>query len=186
MKSVYLNFLDTSLPLQACNWTDLPLYYNRRLISWRAGTIAYFSSFLAKVFMFSYSPDEEFHARVMKACFSLLLSVYCTHQTVVWQHFYSPKSRLGSDISTTLAIAPSFSASLRVAQLGITCSPTNYITLPLLFHRAFFIYLLICTNECTIFWLKFYTNISLLYNYTCSYMFRPLEGHLQGAQKVPY
>ena len=36
-------------------------------------------------------------------------------------------------------------------------------------------YLLICTNECTIFWLKYYTNISLLYNYTCSYMFRPLK-----------
>ena len=26
--------------------------------------------------------------------------------------------------------------------------------------------LLICTNECTIFWLKYYTNISLLYNWS--------------------
>jgi hypothetical protein len=69
--------------------------------------------------MLSYSSDKEFHAQVMKAFFSLVLSVYCTQQTVVWQHFYSPKSRLGSDISTTLAIAPSFSANLRVAQLGI-------------------------------------------------------------------
>ena len=38
----------------------------------------------------------------------------------------------------------------------------TFIQLPLLFHRAFHIYLLICTNECTIFWLKYYTNISLL------------------------
>jgi len=79
--------------------------------------------------MFSYSSDEEFHAQVLKACFSLLLSVYCTQLTVVWQHFYSPKSRLGSDISTTLALASSFGASLRVAQLGITCSLANYFTL---------------------------------------------------------
>ena len=49
------------------------------------------------------------------------------------------------------------------------------IVLSLLFHRAFHIYLLICTNECTIFWLKYYANISLLYDYTCFYMFRPLK-----------
>ena len=67
-----------------------------------------------------------------------------------------------------------------VIYFKITWKP---VRLSLLFHRAFFMYLLICTNECTILWLKYYTNISLLYNYTCSYMFRPLEGHLQGAKK---
>ena len=36
-------------------------------------------------------------------------------------------------------------------------------------------YLLICTNECTIFWLKYYTNISLLYNYTAPTCFDPLR-----------
>jgi hypothetical protein len=46
-------------------------------------------------------------------------------------------------------------------------------------------YLLICTNECTIFWLKYYTNISLLYNYTCSYMFRPLKVIPREPRKFP-
>ena len=63
---------------------------------------------------------------------------------------------------------------------------SHYISHPSDYQTLQTMYLLICTNECTIFSLKYYTNISLLYNYTCSYMFRPLEGHLQGAQKVPY
>jgi len=37
-------------------------------------------SFLSRVFILSYSSDKEFHAQVMKAFFSLLLSVYCTQQ----------------------------------------------------------------------------------------------------------
>jgi hypothetical protein len=92
---------------------------------------------LSNIFMFTYSSDEEFRAHVLKACFSLLLSVRCTQRTVLWQRFYSPKSRFCSDISTTLAIAPSLSASLHVALLGITCSRATYVTLSRLreYHR---------------------------------------------------
>ena len=84
-------------------------------------------------------------------------------------------------LGSTLPLPLPFTANYVHQYFGYSnpaCSVVIYIyiyiyivILSLLFHRAFFMYLLTCTNECTILWLKYYTNISLLYNYTCSFFF---------------
>ena len=58
------------------------------------------------------------------------------------------------------------------------------LRVPLLFHCAFFIYLLICTNECTIFWLKYYTNISLFESNLIRNFLSSLKMTLKGSKHV--